>query len=382
MRPVSDEFLAALTGSHKMVARARIASHASPTALGATLPILSGSVTLDATADVRARLDMTIQGAWPTAADVAADGRVDGTALLPNPYGVQVHVSRGVEFGNGSLELAQLGVFVVTGITQTGKRDSPEIRIVGQDRSCLVAEAKANEPVLFDASTTWSKLFIDVLGGAHSLLTAEFDFDAVATSVGAVLLLEDGADRWRFLLDAVKAIGKTAWFDHEGICQVADIPDPGVPVWTVAAGRGGVLVDSGRSMTRDGQYNGVLAVGEAATDRDPVRGFASDIGAGSMTAWGDAFGRRLTTIQSPIWATDIEAEAAAAVHLTRTTGIPYSLDLSAVPNPALEPWDVLSVEHAWDDIELHMVDRVTIPLAATGAVALQTRDTTTVVVGL
>lgn len=380
MRPVTAQFLAALTGSHKMIVRANIASHASPTVLGAALPVMSGRVSLDANAAVRGSLSMVIQGTWPTQDDIDADGRVDGSATIAHPYGIQIHVSRGIEFGNSSIELARLGVFVVTSIQQTGNRSSPQITITGQDRSSLVASAKTFEPEMFYAGTSWASMTESVLTGAHSLLTVEYDFDAVTTTLNADLLLEEKADRWAFLIEAYKALGKTLWFDHEGVCQVASIPDPGVPVWTVAAGRGGVMVDSSRTMTREGQFNGILAVGEAASDVLPVRALARDLGGSSVTAWGDAFGRRLGTIQSALWASDLEAAAAAETELRRTVGLPLSLDLSAVPNPALEPWDVLSVEYPGGDVELHVVDRVDIPLGASEAVTLATRDTSTVVV--
>lgn len=380
MRPVTAKFLAALTGAHAMATSCRIASHAAPPALGASLQIQDGSVILDANADIRGTLDLTVEGAWPNAAVLAADGRVSGAAAMAHPYGVQVQVSRGIRYGTGATELVTLGTFVVTAIEQDGLRSTPAIRITGQDRAHLVAGALLDTAVQFAATDTWDTFLAYLLTSAHTELTYSLDFPGT-TTLGADLLVEEGADPWKTIRDAAAALGKAAWFDADGICKVTSPPDPGTAVWTVASGPGGVMVSTGRHMTRDGQYNGMLAIGEDASDIAPARGVAYDLGPGSLTAWGDAFGRRLKVLRSSLIVSDADAAAAAQTELRRTVGLPYGLNLEAVPNPALEPWDVLAVQHAAGDIELHVVDRVTVPLSADQPVQLATRDTTTVVVG-
>lgn len=382
MKAVSPLFLASLTGAHAMVASLRICGHGPSPALGVELPILSGQVNLDGSAAIRASLDVTVAGTWPTAADVTADGRIDGTAPVPHPYGVQVQPSRGIRYGAGTSESVALGVFVVTRIEQAGSRTSPAIRITGQDRACLVAAAGSVEDLQFFFDTsTWDDLVTAVLALGSSLLTYVLDFDGT-TLLGDDLILEAGKDPWAFLVAAVAALGKVAWFDANGVCRIASPPDPGTPVWTVASGAGGVMVSTGRHLTREGQYNGVLAIGEKSSDVLPATAVAYDTGPASSTAWGDAFGRRLKVLQSNLIISDSDAVNAAAVELRRTVGLPYGLDLGAVPNPALEPWDVLSVQHPDGSVELHSVDRVTIPLSATDPVQLSTRETSTVVVAL
>jgi hypothetical protein len=381
MRPVSTGFLASLTGAHTLAVRANIASHAGPAVAGTPVDVVSGQVTLDSTADVRGSLDMVVKGTWPTAAVVAAGGVTTGTATSVHPYGVQLQVARGIVFGNGSVEVAKLGVFAVQSVEQDGLRATPEIHITGMDRSALLIEAGVDAAQLFPAATTWGGFVGGLLTQVHSQLTYHLDFPGT-TPLGRDLLLEEGTgnNRWKLIADSAAALGKMAYFDQDGILQIRDLPDPGTPVWTVAAGRGGVMVSSGRKLTRDGQANGVLALGEAVTDQPPAQGLAYDTGSASLTKWGDAFGRRLRIFASPLLTSDSMAAAAAQTVLQRTVGLPYSLDLSAVPNPALEPWDVLAVQHSPSDVETHVLDRVSVPLSASGAVTLDTRETSTVLV--
>lgn len=381
MRPVSEQFLASLTGAHTLAVRAHIVSHAGPPVSGAALGVVSGQVTLDGTADIRGGLDMVIKGKWPTAGIVAAGGASDGSATVAHPYGVQIQVARGITYGNGGVEVARLGVFCVQSVEQDGLRATPEIHVTALDRASLLVEAGVEAAQLFPAATTWGTFVGGLATQVHSQLTYALDFPGT-TPLGRDLLLEEGAgnNRWKLIQDSAQALGKVAYFDQDGVLQIRDLPDPGAPVWTVAAGPGGVMVSSARTLTRDGQANGVLALGEAATDTPPARGFAVDTGVSSPTKWGDEFGRRLRVFASPLLTDDAMAAAAAQTVLQRTVGLPYSLDLSAVPNPALEPWDVLAVKHSATDVEAHALDRVTVPLSADGAVALSTRDTSTVLV--
>lgn len=382
MKTVTDLFLSSLTGSHAMVAGLHVVGHGPDPSPGAELPVIGGAVTLDASADTRGSIDITVAGTWPTGTDIVADGRIDGTATVPHPYGVQIRPYRGIRYGNGTTETIGLGIYVVETIEQVGLRTSPAIRVTGRDRSCLVAAALSPDPIQwwYDVSS-WADVITTVLALGHSLLTYAADFDT-SSLIGDDLVLEEGKDPWSFLVEALSAIGKIAYFDELGVCRIVTPPDPGAAVWTVAAGPGGAMTSTGRHLTRDGQYNGVLVIGEKSSGVAPARAVAYDTGTSSPTAWGDAFGRRLKVVANNLVVDDADAAVAAALELSRTVGMPYSLDLGAVPNPALEPWDVLSVVHPDGTTELHSVDSVRIPLSATDPLSLATRETSTVVVSL
>src|SRR5688572_10172044 len=104
IRPVSAAWNRTVTGSHTMVAEARVCEtfQTGTDPDGTTVSILAGAVTLDASADVRSTLDLTVDGTalWPTFAN----------SLLA-PYGNEIFVRRGIQYGIGVTEWVSLGYF-------------------------------------------------------------------------------------------------------------------------------------------------------------------------------------------------------------------------------------------------------------------------------
>ena len=116
MRPVSDAFLDAVRGSHRMCARARVCppGQTGVDPDGVDIPILAGQVEQDATADVRATVDLTTDGsAWT--AEVGD---------LLTPYGNELFVERGIVFGNGDREWVSQGYFRIDSVEQDDARSA------------------------------------------------------------------------------------------------------------------------------------------------------------------------------------------------------------------------------------------------------------------
>ena len=103
MRPVSDALLSTLRGSHGMAVRARVVTtfQTGTDPDGVEIEVISGSVQLDATANIRSTLDITTAPSrWPKSpADLLA------------PYGNEIFVERGVRLVGGSVEWVSLGYF-------------------------------------------------------------------------------------------------------------------------------------------------------------------------------------------------------------------------------------------------------------------------------
>ncbi len=95
-RPSWDE---AIRASHKIATRATLLSNG---AAVAELPIVDGSVSLDANAASRARVDLTL------ADDGTLDLVPDAPTSLLAPYGNEIKVERGIEYADGTIELVSL----------------------------------------------------------------------------------------------------------------------------------------------------------------------------------------------------------------------------------------------------------------------------------
>ena len=367
MRPVSDAFLRTITGPHKMVAEARIVQpgQTGVDPDGVEIPILSGDVRLDASADVRSTVDLTTSGvgAWPS----------QPTDLI-TPYGPELWMRRGIEYGNGSREWVSLGYHRIYSVEQESAPDGP-IRIAARDRMAGLIDARMLAPVQFSPNHTVRQFFDRLVLEVYPWAVIEYDFLPEAIAVNRTIVVEE--DRYGALLDMARSLGRVIYWDHAGKLQVRKPPDVATPAYEVSYGRNGVLVEMSRSLTRDGVYNAVVAYGEAPDDRPPVRAVARDMNPASPTYWYGPFGQVPRYYSSPLITTPEQAASAAAAMLARSIGLPYSVDFSMVPNPALEPLDRVRIRYR-DGSTIHVIQTLTVPLTAGGVMEATTREQTSV----
>jgi hypothetical protein len=367
MRPVSDRFLKVSRESHKPCFRARVVT-GMPTGVepaGVDIPILDGDVQLDANANIRGTLDLTTDGSlWPA----------DDTDLI-NPYGTELHISRGIEYGGGDREWVSQGYFRIYSVDRDDAPKGGPIRIEARDRMSGIIDARLESPVQFAEATAVSTVFdtlvLDVYPDAEIL----YDFDAGAITFPGSHIAEQ--DRYAFLLDVVKALGKVMYWDYEGKLRVEDAPalSTSAVVFDVTHGAHGVLVSMQQSRSREGVFNAFVVTGEAPGDQPAVRAVARDMSPTSPTYWLGPFGKVPKFYSSP-FITDVgQAAAAAAALLVRNLGRPYNVSFGMVPNAALEPLDVVRVSYRDDaPVELHVLEKLNIPLTAAGLMSAQTRE--------
>lgn len=369
MLPVSTAFLASVRTSHRITSRARIIT---PGATGADPPgidlaVIDGSVTLDATADVRGRLDLTLAEAWPAGFT---------TAHLV-PYGTEIAVSRGVLFGNGAIERAPLGIYRITAVEQEDAPTGP-LQISAEDRMSGLVEARLIAPVQYLASNTYGDVVGDLVSAVYPDVVIEWDDDTETDTLGRTAIAEE--DRHGFLKDLITSLGKVWWFDYRGVLVIKDPPDPTEPVWDVDAGAAGALVHASRTLSRENVYNAVVATGEALDGVPPPYAVVFDLDPTSVTWWDGDFGKVPRFYSSPFIKTNAQALKAATNMLAEVLGLPYAVDLGAVPNPALEPLDAVRVVYppvlGRSPIvarETHILEQVHIPLLAGPPLTATTR---------
>lgn len=371
MRPVSAAFLRTVRGSHRMVAEARVVApgQTGVNPGGTLLALDGGDVQIDGTADVRSTLDLTVVGAgmWPT-----------GAGDLLAPYGNEIHVRRGIRYGNGTTEWVSLGYFRIESVGQDRAPDGP-IRVSASDRMAGLIEARLLAPVQYPLGTTLGTIVTQLVTEVYPAAVIEWDDATDEAELGRALTAEE--DRHGFLAELVEAAGKVWYWDHRGVLVVKSPPDPGEPVWDVNHGRDGVLVELGRELSREGVYNAVVASGEGADTVAPARAVVVDDNPASPTYWSGPFGKVPRFYSSPFITTDEQAASAGAAMLTKSLGLPYSVDFTVVPNPALEPYDPVRVIYP-GRVETHVIDTLTVPLAADAAMPATTREQTLIVLGV
>jgi len=200
--------------------------------------------------------------------------------------------------------------------------------------------------------------------------TIEYDFSAGGSTFSTDHVAEE--DRFAFLRDVAKSRGKIMYWDYRGVLKVVSPPDPTIPVYEINAGRGGTMITLSRSLSRQGVYNGVVARGDQPTDDAQPIALVVDNNPASPTYWNGRFGKVPRYYYSSFITTTAQATSAATSLLQQAIGLPYSIELNAVPNPALEPYDSIQIT-APDATDVHVIDSLSTPLTYQGTMIGSTR---------
>lgn len=378
MRAASDSFFAALRGSHRVISRARLVaplqSGILPTGLALNpldgpssgadtglLAIVSGDVVSDITADITSTLNLTVKAQWPA------------TAAAPvTPYGQEIYVENGVVYGNGTTEYVGLGYFRINSVEQ---EDTPagSLAITAEDRMANIRDARPVVAVEFGAGASVQAVIDFLVGEVLPGVPIVYDWNAAADLLATTHIMTD--DRLGFIKALITSRAKVMFFDYAGRLQIKSAADPKKgSVYTVNHGRGGVLVNMKRGISRDAVYNAVVASGDAAGENPPVRGVAFDESPTSPTRWGGPFGKVPRFFSSTFLQTDDQCRAAAQSLLSKAVGLPYTVSLSSASNPALESGDVITVSYgdAYPS-ETHICDRITYGLTPGNSMDIDTR---------
>lgn len=365
MRPVSAQFLAAVSSSHRAVSRVRVVpaglNGTSPATVLAELDIVSGAVTLDSTANVRGTVDLeTTATWWPTSASDPL-----------TPYGHELFVERGVVYGNGAREWVSQGYYRINTPEQL---DAPlgTITVTGSDRMQGIIDDRIPYPLSFTAGTPVTSVIQSLVTATYSWAVFDFDASVTGKTLGSDQITTD--DRYQFLADMITSFGCVGYFDYRGYFVVKPPPSTVTPVATISSGRNGVLMSLSRSLSRDGINNGCVASGEALSeDVPPVSAMVVDQDPSSPTYWSGSFGHVLQFFSSSFLTTVAQCTSAAQSILAKSTGLPYSVDFGQVPNPALEPLDPVTVAYPGRR-ESHVLSQIVIPLDVRTAQTGQTRQ--------
>lgn len=356
MYPVSQRFLTRLAESHTPVTEVVLFR---TDGVVERLEHTGGEVTVDRGAEVRRTCSVDL-------VDLSLIPRTERDRL--NVYGATVRISRGVSYGEGEPELVPCGVFRVDDID--GDPDRGPVTLTGSDLSAVIAADKFTAPYRATGTAVGAVEAI-----VHRSLPGATVVSRVTDAVIGARTWDIEADPWEAAQECAAAIGAEVYADPDGVFIIDTLPDllTTTPVWSVAAGDRGVLIEAMRGMSAAGVHNGVLARGEDAEgDGPPVSWLAVDDDPGSPTYWDGPFGRRPTFYSSSTLITETACQQAANLKLKAAKAPNATGDLSSLPNPALEPGDVIRVAYADGVKELHQLQSLSIPLDLGGDFPLTT----------
>lgn len=362
MRPVSARFKQAITQTHRIGFKVDVLQNG--TIIQTLQTVTAGSVTLDATAAVRGRLDLTIvddgtQGLVPTSpSDLLA------------PYGNELRPSRGIIYPDGTSELVALGVFRIDDVVPTDAAGSLTIQITGNDRSGRITDARFEAPFAIAAGTNLATAILSIVMPAYPAVVTNFTATAVTTPA---VIAQEGDDRWALAQQLANDSGLRLYFDGDGTLVLA-ADSPGSSVISLAEGANSVLLTAARRWTRQGAYNRWIATGQNTGQGTPVRGVATDDNPLSPTYYFGPYGQVPKFFQSQFITTTGQANDAAAAMKSREIGTTQTISFGTLVLPHLEPGDVATVTRLRAGIdEDNIIDQLTIPLTQDAAMSGTTR---------
>lgn len=343
MLPVSTLFAAAVTGSHTRVTRADL--WYAGRLMVADLPVVSGELDLDNDASVRATVSSLVI-ADPTGALVPA---VPGDPDALDVYGSELHLRSGVRYASGAEELVSLGWYriIATTIDERYTRDQAGTWVSGgavhtltlADRMSTIDDARFLGPEQPIAATCLAEIRRLCSG-----LVPFAQWPAVTDpAVPATVTYAESR------LDAVVALGAAAgvrvFMDANGALAVKKITTPATDPVALIVSTDREITETGTAYTRDQSYNAVVARGEQGADTAPVQAIAYDTDPSSPTRWDGPFGRKPAFYSSPLLTTVAQCQAAATSLLQGIVrGRDRLVTFRAVPNPALEPGDIVRAD--------------------------------------
>lgn len=365
-----SEFAPLVSGSHtarfRCVAVEGFQTGDNPT--GRELDILDGSVEFDATAEIRATAEVEVAEPWPSVRD-------QSLAV----FGSEVFLARGVNQGSAGTLWASLGYYRINDSDQDNAAKGP-LSLQLQDRMSTLIDSRFLAPRQWLVGTSVGDIVNEVVLEIYPEAEIIYDDDSNLSQLGRSLIVEES--RYNVLDTIATGLGKIFYWNNTGQLVFETIPGDDIVDWTVRAGPGGAMVEASRSLTRDEVYNAVVVNGEGPDQLAPVRAVAVDAQESSVTFFGGPFGRVPRFYASPFITTQLQAENAAVSLLRRSLGAPYDVGLSAIPNPALQPYNVLRVIYDDGTREKHITEKCSIPLNVDDALEIATRQSTIIHVGV
>lgn len=267
-------------------------------------------------------------------------------------------------------ELVSLGVFYITsteitmsggsgtgssgsggggsGVTGSGGGSTGgalSILISGVDQSRQVSRNTWQDVYYIPANTNYATAIRQIID--NRLPGLQYNFQSTPMKTPKIILgTQLGNDPWQDAQDMATAIGFELFFDAGGACTLREVPNPatGQSVWTFTDQANPTIAQLDRTLTDQTTYNYVIVYGESVDNTVPVQAVAFDNDPSSPTYYLGPYGIVSTTFQSPLITTTAQAQAAANALLLAVKGASENVALTVVPNPALEPGDVVTVE--------------------------------------
>lgn len=351
MYAISDDYLAALMGSHEMVTQVDVFD--SDGIIAADVPIEDGSITATLMSDV------TRSGTLSVARHLRDAGLFD-----PLTHRVRIHT--------GARGWPLIPIF--TGRVQDAvDNDSGLIQVPVSDAGQDVLDADFEQPwraatpglipaemqrILHDVDPTFA-LNVTTTGTAA---TPEITWE---TSRGEAM------DKLAAAINGIWQANRVGSFDlYDNPYRSTAVPELAV---VLRDGPDGTLVSCVETVSRSEVRNSITLVVERADNSPPLRVTVRDTNPNSPTFWGGKFGKSNRVVKLQTVLSYSEALGVAQRVLRQSLALHRSWRLSTPHFPVLDPGDVIGVWRR-GQFTAQVVETISYPLAAIQASSVATRE--------
>lgn len=361
MYPVSARFAAAVVDSaHEAVVSCALYRGPVLAAGPDEVQLLDGTVTVDATADVRRRLSAKVLVDADMLPTLEKRSAID-------PYGNTIKIWRGVRWPDGSSELVPQGVFRVE-VTEiddapAGKR---EVTLTGYDLSYYIANNSWTAPYHVAAGTNLITAISNVVADRLPGVSVSVQMSSSETS--ALQVWTPSNDPWK---DAVQGLalplGAEVFFGLDGECVIRPVPEA-VPPAALTLSEGPDCVMTKLTRTYDATTARSAVVATSSSGSSSLRSVVYDTDPASPTYYLGAFGLRVEVITVNGASSQGALDQAALTKLIALSGASEQLEMEMVPNPAIDASDVHLVQRSSAGLDdLVVTQTFDLPLIYTGA---------------
>lgn len=362
--PVSDKFMAALAQSHKVAAQADLLL--GDDIIDLTPFVVDGHVDVASTA-TRRTMSLTLEDPTGSILPIVATDELV-------PTGTEIRLWRGIDFQDGTDdELVPIGTFRFT----TVDVPAPRVELQGFDRSWVIQGALLEIALSIVKGTNYVDAINSVLFNAYGgdLPTNFPDNDEVTPA----MLFDVESDPWQIAQQLASNIGLDLYFDPMGIATMTPTPDPATTEisWIFDEADPANLGLPTPRIIWDitDAVNAVIVIGENTNNTTVYRGVAYDQDPLSPLQYGNPIKRPITIRDEKI-TSQAQATQRARSELVRRLGIPQSLSIPSMVNPAFEAGDVALLNSAKlaNSTNYGIFDRFTVPLRAASGMDISTRQ--------
>lgn len=375
MYAVSDAYKAMVRGSHTIRTKVEVKQG---TADWVTIQILEGEVTVNIDSPVARTVRFVVS---PTAVN-AFGRRLDANGW--QIYSTFVRISRGVVFDENNVEYVPLGTFMLDNVSRTYTAQGQALEVTGSDLYTAVQRNRLLRPQTFPNQSHLDFVKNRIRGALNANYKTIFPNGVQFQVLDPTGELKNGTltkpkierARDEVINNVLKAMGGVGYFNGQNTYVIRYMPQSvkglvNQTEWKATQGENGVVIDLSQSITREGVYNAVVAIGEHENpDVKMYTGIAVDKAAGSPTHWDGPFGRVPAFYTSKYLTSQDIANSVAKGLLKRAKVVHKRIELTLLPDCSLEPGDKVNIlfpgqETVADVWETHCLTAITYPLMAT-----------------